>query len=207
MLTLDVTKRSKTDNVAHMRSNGMVPGVVYGAKIENTSIVFPRNIFEKLYREAGESSTVDLIIDGKPTQVLIHEVQVDPVKSTITHVDFLAIDANVKAHVTIPLNFTGISGAVKSGLGNLVKVMHEIEIKALPKNIPHEIEVDISTLVDMDSQITAGDLILPTGVELVGGSEEMVASIATMKEEAEDAAPVDLASIEVEKKGKKEVAE
>ncbi len=207
MLSLDVTKRSKTDNVAHMRNNGMVPGVVYGAKIENTSVVFPRNIFEKLYREAGESSTLDLVIDGKPTQVLIHEVQVDPVKSTITHVDFLAIDANVKAHVTIHLNFTGISGAVKSGLGNLVKVMHEVEIKALPKDIPHEIEVDISTLVDMDSQITAGDLVLPKGVELVTKEDDIVASIAAMKEETEEAAPVDLASIEVEKKGKKEVAE
>lgn len=130
----------------------------------------------------------------------------DPVKGFTTHVDFLAVDANVKTRIHVHLNFTGVSAAVKGGLGNLVKVMHEIEISALPKDIPHEIDVDISGLVDLDSQITAGDLVLPKGVELVAKKEEIVASIATMKEEVESA-PVDLAAIEVAKKGKKEVAE
>jgi large subunit ribosomal protein L25 len=206
MLTLDVTKRSKTDNVAHMRNNGMVPGVVYGAQVENTSISFDKRAFDKVFKEAGESSTINLNLDGKNIQTLVHDVQVDPVRGVTQHVDFLAVDANVKAHLHVHLNFTGISPAVKGGLGNLVKVMHEIEIKALPKDIPHEITVDISALIDLDSQITAGELSLPTGVELVTKRDDIVASIAEMKEEIESA-PVDLASIEVAKKGKKEVAE
>ncbi len=206
MLSLDVTKRSKADNVAHMRSNGMVPGVVYGANIENTSISFEKKAFDKIFKEAGESSPINLVLDGKNIQTLIHEVQVDPVKSITHHVDFLAVDANVKTNVAVHLNFTGVSEAVKAGLGNLVKVMHEIEITALPKDIPHEIEVNIAALIDLDSQITAGDLVLPKGVELAVKAEDIVASIATMKEEIETA-PVDLASIEVEKKGKKEVEE
>lgn len=206
MLSLDVTKRSKADNVAHMRNNGMVPGVVYGAKVENTAISFEKKAFDKVFKEAGESSPINLTLDGKNIQVLIHEVQVDPVKGFTHHVDFLAVDANVKTHVAVHLNFIGVSPAVKAGLGNLVKVMHEIEIRALPKDIPHEIEVNIEALVDLDSQITAEDLTLPNGVELVTKKDEIVASVATMKEEVETA-PVDLASIEVEKKGKKEVEE
>lgn len=206
MLTLEVNKRSKADNVAHMRNNGMVPGVVYGAHIANTPVSFDKKAFDKIFKEAGESTPIDLVLDGKNIQVLIHEVQMDPVKGFTHHVDFLAIDANVKTHIHVHLNFVGISPAVKGGLGHLVKVMHELEIKALPKDIPHEIEVNIEALVDLDSQITAGDLKLPSGVELVTKADEIIASIAEMKDEVETA-PVDLASIEVEKKGKKEVEE
>ncbi len=206
MVTLEVTKRSKTDNVAHMRNNGMVPGVVYGAHIENTTVSFEKKAFDKVFKEAGESSPINLTLDGKNIQVLIHEVQVDPVKSFTHHVDFLAVDANVKSHIHVHLNFTGVSPAVKGGLGNLVKVMHEVEIKALPKDIPHEIEVDISSLDTIDSQIVASQLPLPVGVELLSKKDEIVASIATIKEET-DASPIDLSSIEVAKKGKKEVAE
>ncbi len=206
MLTLDVTKRSKTDNVAHMRNNGMVPGVVYGAKVENTSISFPRNIFEKIWKEAGESSTVDLVLEGKVIQVLIHDVQADPVKNFVTHVDFLAVDANTKAHVHVPIEFIGVAPAQKGGIGNVVKVLHEIEIKALPKDIPHQIEVDLSVLDTIDSQISAGNIKLPVGVELLTGADDIIVAIAAMKDEVESA-PVDLASIEVAKKGKKEVAE
>lgn len=205
MLSLDVTKRSKTEDVALMRTNGMVPGVVYGAKVENTSISFERKVFEKLFKEAGESTPIDLMLDGKAIQVLIHEVQLEPVKNYPTHVDFLAIDAHTKTHVHVPLEFVGIAPAQKGGLGNVVKVLHEVEIKALPKDIPHQIEVDLGSLDSIDSHITAGDIKLPAGVELLTKKEDIVVSIATMKEETESA-PVDLASIEVAKKGKKEEA-
>jgi large subunit ribosomal protein L25 len=206
MLTLDVTKRSKADHVGHMRNNGMVPGVVYGAKVENTSVSFHRNMFEKVWKEAGESSTVDLVLEGKVIQVLIQEVQTDPVKNFVTHVDFLAVDANTKAHVHIPIEFIGIAPAQKAGIGNVVKVLHEIEIKALPKDIPHQIEVDISVLDTIDSQISAGDIKLPAGVDLITGEDDIIVAISAMKDEV-DSAPVDLASIEVAKKGKKEVSE
>jgi large subunit ribosomal protein L25 len=83
-------------------------------------------------------------------------------------------------------------------------VLHEVEIKALPNDLPHGIEVDISVLENADSQIHASDLKLPKGVTLVTEAEEVVASISVAQEETEEAAPVDLASIEVEKKGKKE---
>jgi large subunit ribosomal protein L25 len=206
MLILEVNKRSKTDNVEHMRNNGMVPGVVYGAFIENTSISCPQSVFEKLYKEVGHTSPVELSLEGKNIQVLIHEVQFHPVKGFPMHIDFLTVDKDTKAEVAVPLEFIGVAPAQKGGLGNIVKVLHEIEIKALPKDIPQQIDVDLSKLENLDSQIVAGDLLLPNGVELVTKKDEIIASVATMKEEKENTV-VDLGSIEVAKKGKKEEAE
>ena len=212
MQTLTATKRSKTDSLTTMRSNGMVPAVVYGARVENTSIFVPSAAFEKVLKIAGESSTIvlDLAGEGKDSKVtkidvLIHEVQVDPVKGFPIHVDFLAIDMNKPIEVSIELEFTGVSQAEKSGLGSLMKVMHEIEIKGLPKDLPHTITVDISPLATLADQIHAKDIVLPKGVTLLTDGDEVVALVAAAKEEKEEeAAPVDLSAIEVEKKGKKE---
>ena len=211
MQTLTATKRSKTDSLTTMRSNGMVPAVVYGARVENTSIFVPSAAFEKVLKIAGESSTIvlDLAGEGKDSKVtkidvLIHEVQVDPVKGFPIHVDFLAIDMNKPIEVKVPLEFTGIAPAEKNGLGVLVKVLHEVEIEALPKDLPHAISVDISSLETLENQIHVSDLVLPKGVTMKTGVDEVVALVSIVKEIVEEIAPVDLSAIEVEKKGKKE---
>jgi len=204
MQTLQATKRSKTDKLIAVRNNGMVPAVVYGARVENTSISVPSTDFVKVFKTAGESSTIVLELEGKKIDVLIHQVQVDPVKGFPIHVDFLAIDMNKPVQVTIPLEFTGVAPAEKAGLGSLVKVLHEIEVEALPKDLPHNINVDISSLETLENQIHVKDITAPTGVKILTDEEEVVALVAAAKEEVEEQAPVDLSSIEVEKKGKKE---
>ncbi len=135
---------------------------------------------------------------------LIHEVQTNPVTDEPIHVDFLAIDVNKPIRVSVPIEFTGVSEAVKSGLGTLVKVLHELELEALPKDMPHNLVADISKLAGLDSQILVSDIKLPAGVKAVNDAGEVVASVAAQKEEKEEEAPVDLSAIEVEKKGKKE---
>lgn len=203
MNTLTATKRSKSDVLGDIRTNGMIPAVLYGARVENTSLSVPRVEFEKIFKIAGESNTISLKIEEKTVDVLIHDVQVDPIRGFPIHVDFLAIDMNKSITVTVPLSFIGVAPAEKNGLGTLVKVAHEIEIEALPKDLPHDIEVDISTLETLENQIHAKDLKLPTGVTLVTDEDEVIALVATVAEEKEET-PVDLSSIEVEKKGKKE---
>lgn len=204
MKTLVATMRSKADKLSTVRSNGMVPAVVYGASTENTPISVPAIDFVKVFKEAGESSTIVLDMGNKKVDVLIHDVQFDPVKGFPLHVDFLAVDMNKPVEVSIPLEFTGVAPAEKSGLGTLVKVLHEIEIKALPKDLPHNFNVDLSTLVTLDDKIHVKDIKLGSGITLITDGEEIVALVSVAKEEKEDAAPVDLSSIEVEKKGKKE---
>jgi large subunit ribosomal protein L25 len=211
MNILTATKRSKADKLGNVRSNGMIPAVVYGARVENTSISVPSVAFEKVLKVAGESSTIVLEIeaDGKKQKVdvLIHDVQVDPVKGFPIHVDFLAVDMNKSIQVTVPLEFTGTAQAEKDSLGVLVKVLHEVEIEALPKDLPHAITVDVASLTALGSQIHVKELTAPSGVTIITDGEEVVALIAAVKEEEVEEEAVDLSAIEVEKKGKKEDAD
>jgi len=205
MQTLTATKRSKADHLGGIRSNGMIPAVVYGARVENTSISVLSIDFIKALKEAGESSTLMLDIEGKKIDVLIHDVHVDPVKGFPIHVDFLAIDMNKPVEVQVPLEFIGVAPAEKSGLGSLMKVLHEVHIKALPKDLPHAISVDISSLETLQNQIHVKDLVLPKGITMITHAEEVVALVAPAKaEKEEEEAPVDLSAIEVEKRGKKD---
>jgi large subunit ribosomal protein L25 len=203
MQTLTATKRSKTDKLGDVRKNGMIPAVVYGARVENTMISVPSALFSKVLKVAGESSTIVVEFEGKKIDVLIHDVQVDPVKGHPIHVDFLAIDMNKPVEVKIPLEFIGVAPAEKNGLGVLVKVLHEVEIKALPKDLPHAIEVDVSALATLEDQIHVRDIKTAKEVTMLTDLDEVVALVSTVKEEVEEA-PVNLDAIEVEKKGKKE---
>lgn len=187
-----------------IRKENKIPAVFYGAGKESTSIAIDSKDFNKVLKEAGESSTITLSVDGKNLDVLIHSVQYDPVRNIPSHVDFLVVDMNKKIQVGVPLVFEGVAPAVKNSIGTLVKVMHEVEVEALPGDLPHEIVVNIESLVDADSHISASSIVMPKGVTMVTDGEEIVASISVQKEETEESQSPDIASIEVEKKGKKE---
>lgn len=204
MITIQGTVRSKTDKLEVVRASGMTPAVVYGAGTPSTSLSVPAQQFIKVFKEAGESEIVTLELEGKKLNVLIHEVQWHPIKDMVMHADFYVVDMNKEIEVAVPLEFTGVSEAVKLG-GVLVKVMHELEIKSMPANLPHEINVDISSLVNLHDQIHVKDLVIPKGVEVLNDADDVICIAEPAGEEVvEDVAPVDLSSIEVEKKGKKD---
>jgi large subunit ribosomal protein L25 len=205
MFVIKAKKRNAGIKLDVLRKSGEIPAVFYGAGKDTTSILVSTAQFKKVWREAGESSTVKIGMPEGDIDVLIHEVQVDPVTDEPIHIDFLAIDMKKKIKVNVPLVFEGISGAVKSGIGNLVEVLHEVEIEALPIDLPHNLVVDISELETLKDQIFISDLKLPTGIIVINNPTEVVASIVEQVEEKEEVvAPVDLSEIEVEKKGKKE---
>jgi large subunit ribosomal protein L25 len=187
---------------------GTLPAVVYGPKQESLSITISAKEFGRVLEDAGESSVVELSgVTSSPLQVLIKEVDRDPVTNIPRHADFYAIEKGAKVEVAVPVEFIGESPAVKAG-ANLVKVLHEIEIEASPADLPGEITVDISVLAAVGDQIRVGDLNLPKGVTLKVDAEEIVALIQEVKEETEEApAAIDMNAIEVEKKGKEEGAD
>lgn len=204
MLSINAKSRGN-DRADKVRAEGFIPAVVYGPKKETLSISVPKQEFIKAFKEAGESTTVTLMVDGAKHDVLIHDVEYNPVAHTPMHVDFYAVDMNKPIEVSVPLEFDGVAPAVKGNIGTLVKVMHELQVVALPKDLPHSVTVDMSGLVDLDSKIVAGDIALPKGVTLVTPVDEVVAAIATLAaDEPTDAPVMDLSAIEVEKKGKKE---
>lgn len=209
---LSVNKRNKDDDVSELRTNGILPSVVYGKNTQNTLISTSILDFNKVLKNVGESGTISLEIKGNEAlkektitlDVLVHDIQYNPLTNTPIHVDFLAIDINQPVEVTIPLEYTGVAPAEKNGLGILVKVLHEIDVRALPKDLPHTIKVDLNNLNNLDDQLRIEDIYIPNSIEIITDKDEVVALISQIKEEKVEENPVDLSSIEVEKKGKKE---
>ena len=204
-LKLNTEKRDQKTDASELREAGKVPAVFYGPKTESTSVTVDKREFVKMFREAGETTILSLVVDGKDVDVLVHEIDYDPVSDDPRHVDFYVVDKTKKVSVAIPLEFTGESVAVKTLGGTLVKTLHELEVEGLPGSLPQSIEIDISTLDTLESTIAVKDIKLPEGVEATADADETIASIATQKEEEEEApAEADLSQIEVEKKGKEE---
>lgn len=205
MITLEAEKRDKTADLQKLRKEGKIPAVFYGKKTESTPITLVHKEFVKAWHKAGESGVITIKIPEGSVDALIKDVDLDPVTDIPRHADFYVFEKGKKIEVDVPLEFVGVAPVVKDLGGSLVKALHEIKISADPQHIPHNIEVDISALVDFDSKVLAGDLKMPTGVTLIENPEEVVAAAARPKEEeVEDTTPVDLSAIEVEKKGKKD---
>ncbi|HRH25736.1 MAG TPA: 50S ribosomal protein L25 [Parcubacteria group bacterium] len=208
MTKLKVELRDKSVKLDLLRKEGRLPAVFYGKKEASTPISVSKIDFLKAWKEAGESTVINLETPNGVVESLIHDVDFDPVTGNPRHADFYVFEKGHKVKIDIPLEFVGVSAAVKDLGGILVKVMHEVKVEAMPKDLPHNIEVDISSLLTFDSQILAKDLNLPTGVELIENGEEVVALVSAPREEKEEESkPIDLAAIEVEKKGKEETEE
>ncbi len=203
MLLLAIEKRDGKQNAVEVRRKGLVPAVFYGRKERSTPISVRRGDFIKVWKSAGESSIITLKDGDDEKQVLIQDVSRDPVTGVPIHADFYVVEKDKKLKVKVPIEFVGMAPAVKDLGGILVKVLHEVEIESLPKDLPSRITVDIGALVDLKSQILAKDIVLPTGVALIAHADEVVAAITEAKvEEEKPPEAIDLSAIEVEKKGK-----
>lgn len=207
-MELAVEKRDIKKNPASLRREGFLPAVVYGRSEPSTPVMVNRKDFEKVFRQAGESSVITLKGLGEGKEALIHEVTVHAVSGVPLHADFYAIQKGQTVTVSVPLEFEGVSPAVKDLGGILVKVIYEIEMELLPKDLPHAITVDISKLVGLDDQIKVKDLALPSSAILTIDTDEVVAMISVAQEETEESAPIDLSQIETSvERGKKEEEE
>ena len=206
MTTLQATNRTADENVAGLRASGKIPAVIYGSGIKTPiSITIEREAFKKAWAQAGSSTAVTVTGAGENHDVIIHDFQIDPRTDVVIHADLLALDKNTKVTVKVELEFVGTSPAVKAGLGILEKALHEIEVEALPANLPKTLEVSIDGLVDTHSQIHIKDIALPKGVEIKGHeADDVVALISVIADEVETPTTIDFDSIEVEKKGKKD---
>ena len=202
-MKLKADLRDKAEKLDTLRKAGKLPAVFYGKKEPSTSISISKIDFLKAWQTAGESSVITLETPEGVKESLIHDVDFDPVTGAPRHADFYVFEKGHKVKIDIPLEFVGVAPAVKDLGGILVKVLHEVKVEAMPKDLPHNIEVDISGLMNFDSQVKASDLVLPSGVTLIDSPEEVVALVSQPREEKEEeSAPIDLSAIEVEKKGK-----
>ena len=202
-LILNIEDRKKIGKMGSLLEAGILPAVYYGKKESATPIQIKKNDFLKIWKEAGESTVITLKNGEKEVDALIHDVYKNPLSGEPNHIDFYVFEKGHKVEISVPIEFVGVSLAVKEKGAILVKVMHEIKIKAEPSKLPHKIEVDTSALSEIGDDIKAKDVKMPNGVELSENPEEIIANVALPKEEKEEVV-VDLSKIEVEKKGKKE---
>jgi len=166
--------------VADLREQGLLPAVVYGPKTKNLTITLNFQEFQSVFKEAGESSLINLKIKGQKEEliVLVHDFQRHPLSGKIIHVDFYIPNLKKEAKTLVPLRFEGESLAIKSLGGTLIKNFYELEVKSLPTNIPHEIVVNIDLLETLGSEIFIKDLKIPEGTEILKDPEELVALVA-----------------------------
>jgi len=216
MLELSASLRQETGRKnKQIRKQGFIPAILYGHRIKNLVLTVEAKEFEEVYQEAGETSLIKLKIraeqekEKKERMVLIQEVAKDPVTDKIIHIDFHQVKMDEAIKVEVPLVFVGSSLAVEKENGVLIKNIQSLEVEALPQDLPHEIQVDISSLKTFDDNIYIKDLTISEKVKAMAEPEEVVASVIPPRtkeelEELEEAPKEEVEEVEVEAKGKPE---
>jgi len=214
MLTLSTKIRKDLGKkVRSLRKKGIIPGILYGPGIKNLPLEIDLREFEKVLKEAGESSLIKLEIKEEKSKrkeftVLIHEIERDPLTLKPIHIDFYQPKLKEEVEAMVPLIFEGEAKAVKELGGTLVKNISEVKVKALPLNLPKEIKVNIEKLKTFEDEIFVSDLKLSEGVKILKEPQEIVASVSPPEKiEEELAKPIEEKVEEVEKVEKKKEEE
>jgi len=192
-----------------LRLKGVIPAVVYGHGVASRNLSVDYRVFEKTLAKAGESSLIDLAIDGQePVKVLIQEVQHDPLKGVVTHVDFRQVKMTEKLETDIEFEFTGEAPAVKELGAILVRSMSKITVRCLPQYLVHSIAIDLSPLKAFGNVIKVKNIKPPEGMEFLANPDDVIAVVNEPISEAElkelEAKPVeDVSAVKVETEEKK----
>lgn len=174
--------------VSQLRSNGLVPATIYGAKTESVNIQIPYRALELALMHAGGTNLIDLSVDGKTHTVIAREVQRHVLRRTIQHVDFYEVDLKAKIRAAIPVHMIGESPAVVARSGVLLSGLNSVTVEVFPSDLPHIIEVDISGLKAVGDTMTVADLRLDEKIHIVNDPEEMLAKIVVTSAALADAA-------------------
>jgi len=197
---------------AFLRQQGKVPAILYGKEVKPLKLALDKKEFLSIFKGAGESSLVSLKVPGdeEARLILFKEPQLNPITGEIIHCDLYQIKAGEKLHTEIPLEFVGEPPAVKERGGVLLTNKTELEIECLPRDLPSEIEVDLSNLKNIEDRITVEQLKLPKGIRVLDSPEEVVVVISPPREEEveekEVAEEEEVAAVKVEGESKEEGA-
>jgi len=186
-----------------LRKEGFLPSIVYGRNFKPIAIQTKYKDFEKIFKKAGESTLINLKISSpageKEESTVIKDIQKDPVSDQIIHADFYKVNLSEKIKANIPVVVKGESEAVKAG-GILVKTVNELEVEALPQDLPHELEIDISRLQNFGDHIQIKDISVSDRVKIEANPEDIVALIQEPREEVIEEAAPSIEEVEVIKK-------
>ncbi|MBM3149488.1 MAG: 50S ribosomal protein L25 [Chloroflexi bacterium] len=203
-LELEVAKRTVTGKkVRFLRRGGIVPGNIYGHGIDSISIQADAKTLRHLLAHAGQTDLISLKVAGakSPTKVLVREVQRNPINDELLHVEFYQVRMTEKIKTDVPLVFVGEAPVLKKiKNSSLMHIMDSLRIEALPDDLPHNFEVDVSGLEEIDHVIYVKDIPLSKGVTLLSDEEQVVVKAVEarkVEEEVVEAAPAEAAEVEV----------
>lgn len=186
--------------VKKLRREGILPANIYGKDVKSLAVQLPTKDFETVFKEAGETGLVDVAVNGEVKPVLIHNVQIEPLSNQYLHADFYQVNLKEKIKSMVPVIIVGEAKAVIDKVGIVLQPLSEIEVEALPQDLPEKIEVNVEKLANLDEQITVGDLKAPEGVEILTDSAQVVVKIAALiSKEAEELAAQEAAAAEAAK--------
>jgi large subunit ribosomal protein L25 len=205
-IELQAEKRAEvgTKSVQSLRDSGYIPAVIYGKEFEPFSLKVEYKDFQEAYEKAGSSTMIDLKVGKETLPVIIQEVSEAPVSGDYLHADFYKVRLDQKITAQIPLEFIGESPAIKDLGGILNRTITEVEVYALPQDLPPHIDVDISSLEAMGDSLTVKDLKVASGVELQAEEDEIVATIVEPEEEIEEEVESTVEDVEVISKEQEE---
>lgn len=171
--------------VKSLRRQNIIPANIFGKKIESQGIQINQFEFQKIYGKAGETSLIHLEVDGSEAKpVLVSMVQVHPASGDLIHVDFHQVDLKEKVNASVPIHLVGEAPAVKEKGAVLLQVLSEVEVEALPTDIPSQFEIDISSLVEIGDQLTLKDIALDSSKVVINlPLEETIVLTQEPKEE------------------------
>lgn len=177
--------------INELRKQNFVPAVLYGPKIKNQVLMVDKKALNKIYKEVGESLLFKVVVEDqakkseKENLVLIYDLARDPINDEIIHVDFYQPRLDKAIKTQVPLIFVGQAPAVTLLSGVLIKNIHEVEVEALPQNLPREIEINISSLKEFEDRICVKDLVLKEGIKINLDPEEIIALVEPPRTEEE----------------------
>lgn len=181
-ISLSATKRTVLGRkVRTLRKEGFIPAHVFGNKVESLSIQVKSADFSKVFEKVGETGIIDLAIDGQKKPVLVRNLQVHPVSDDPLHIDFYQVNLTQKVKVDVPLEIIGESPAVEKKIGLLLTPVSEVEVEALPRDLPENIQIDITKLENIDDEIKVKDLKVDRAkIEILSDEELVVAQIGEL---------------------------
>ena len=196
--------------VKNLRKQGLIPATVYGKEFESKSVQFVATDLDKLYDEVGESTLVNLHVDKENLPILFRNPQYHPVEGNLIHIDCYKVNLKEKISAMVPVEFVGESQSVKDG-NTLMTITDEVEVEALPADLPESIEVDLSTLDNLEAVITVADLKIDTSkLTILTDAEQLIAKTEEPKAEEEPVAaettPVDVPAMNQKTEEEKEAA-
>jgi len=190
---LNVEKRKDIGRkVKFLRREGILPANIYGKKIKSLAVQLSTKSFLPVLKEVGETGLLELKVtdEEKARPVLIHAVQFHPTSGEPLHADFYQVDLKEKVTTKVPVELIGESLAVKDKIGILIQPLSEVEVEALPADLPEKIEVDISGLKAIDDVVLLETVKVSEEIKILTDGKEVLAKIEPPAKEEVVVAPV-----------------